>query len=199
MPKPVMALAAAALTTLTVAAVCSPAPAAAQAAPAPFTGPRIEATIGYDRSHADGVPARIDSVDGLRLGAAAGYDLALAPRVTIGAEAGVGFTLAGATRTTIGNDRYRLTNGRDIEAGLRLGYIVGPSTLLYGKAGWANSEARARVGQRTAKGTDNGVRLGAGVEQMLGDHAYAKAEYRYTAYGDGVSRHQALMGVGYRF
>lgn len=209
MTKLALALAAAAVTTVTVTAITAT-PAAAQDR-APFTGPRVEATVGYDNLHSKGLPRQIDTVDGLRIGGAVGYDLALAPRVVAGVEAGIGFSVADATRATIvgttGTDTFRLSNGRDIDVSLRLGYVVAPKTLLYVKAGWANSEARVRLNRQVGttvtstreSGVDDGVRLGAGVEQMLGDHAYAKAEYRYTTYGEGVNRHQALVGFGYRF
>ena len=209
MTKFAIALAAAAVTTVTVTATTAT-PAAAQDA-APFTGPRVEANVGYDAVRSRGLPADARTVDGLRLGAAAGYDIAVAPRVILGAEAGIGFDIAGKNRYSVtaggATDTFRLSNGRDIDVSARLGYVVGPRTLIYAKAGWANSEARARLDRKVgsavtttrASGVDNGVRLGAGVEQMLGDHAYAKAEYRYTTYGEGVNRHQALLGFGYRF
>lgn len=199
------------ITTVRALAALAPVLFAAPAAAQTFTGPRIEANVGYDALHAEGLPDKIDTVDGVRLGLAAGYDIALSPRVIAGVEGGIGWSVADQTRATLtsgtATERYKLSNGRDIEASLRLGYIVAPKTLLYVKAGWANSEARVRldrtVGTTTtrvrASEDDDGVRLGAGVEQMLGEHAYAKAEYRYTAYGDGVDRHQALVGVGYRF
>lgn len=209
MTKIALALAAAAVTTLTVSAVTAT-PAAAQERE-PFTGPRVEANIGYDNVHSNGVPAELATVDGLRLGAAAGYDLALASKVRAGVEAGIGFSVADTTRANFASptatDSFRLSNGRDIDVSLRLGYLVAPKTMIYAKAGWANSVARVRVDHKVGNavttvrdsGVENGVRFGGGVEQMLGDHAYAKAEYRYTAYGEGVNRHQALVGFGYRF
>lgn len=202
--------------TRTLCAIAALAPlammAAAPATAQTFTGPRIEANVAYDSVHAEGLPDRIDTVDGIRLGLAAGYDLALAPRVIAGVEAGIGWSVADDTRATLTSgtttERYRLSNGRDIEASLRLGYVVAPRTLLYVKAGWANSRAEVRLERKVgtaaatvtrASDTDDGLRLGAGIEQMLGERAYAKAEYRYTSYGDGVDRHQALLGVGWRF
>lgn len=198
-----------ALAAFTPVAMLAAVPCAAQT----FTGPRIEANAAYDSLHSEGLPDKIDTVDGVRLGLAAGYDIALAPRVIAGVEAGIGWSVADETRATLTSgttsERYRLSNGRDIDASLRLGYIVAPSTLLYVKAGWANSKAQVRL-DRTAgvvptttrfrrSEDDDGLRLGGGVEQMFGEHAFAKAEYRYTTYGDGVDRHQALLGVGYRF
>lgn len=198
-------------TRLLAAAVPAILLAAAPAAAQSFTGPRVEVNTGYDAVHAEGLPDKADTVDGIRLGLAAGYDIALAPRVIAGVEAGIGWSVADTTRATLvsgtSTQRFRLSNGRDIDASLRLGYLVAPRTLVYAKAGWANSVAKVRLDSKVGTTTttvrtsddDDGVRIGAGVEHMFGEHAYAKAEYRYTAYGDGVDRHQALVGVGYRF
>jgi outer membrane immunogenic protein len=173
-----------------------------------FTGPRAEVTAGYDASHNDDhVAGTPNTLDGVRIGGAIGYDVAIGRNFTIGAEAGIGFNVSGKVEETLGTTNVRLTSGRDIDLSLRLGAIVTPSTLLYVKGGYANSEYRLRttVGGTTGPtvthtGDDNdGYRIGAGVEQMLNEHVYAKAEYRYTDYGDNLSRHQLLAGVGYRF
>jgi outer membrane immunogenic protein len=173
-----------------------------------FTGPRAEVTAGYDASHNDDhVAGTPNTLDGVRIGGAIGYDVAIGRNFTIGAEAGIGFNVSGKVEETLGTTNVRLTSGRDIDLSLRLGAIVTPSTLLYVKGGYANSEYRLRttVGGATGPtvthtGDDNdGYRIGAGVEQMLNEHVYAKAEYRYTDYGDNLSRHQLLAGVGYRF
>jgi outer membrane immunogenic protein len=186
------------------AAATAAAPAVAQEEN-PFTGPRVEATIGYDRTQTDdGLPGTEDNLSSARLGVAIGYDLALAKSVTIGAEAGIGFGLGNGRGGTVGGTSYRLDDGRDIDLSLRLGFRAGARTLVYGKAGYANSRFTARVsggegGTFTSSANAEGFRAGVGVEHMLSDHAYAKAEYRYTSYGEGVDRHQALVGFGYRF
>ncbi|RYY47117.1 MAG: porin family protein, partial [Sphingomonadales bacterium] len=100
-----------------------------------------------------------------------------------------------------------LVRGRDLDLSLRIGAKVGDKTLVYAKGGWANSQYRARaviggVGGPTTtdvRTNEDGWRIGAGLEHMITDKIYAKAEYRYTNYGDDVSRHQLLAGVGYRF
>lgn len=193
---------------LASAAAFAATPAFAQDESHAFTGPRVEATFGYDSTGADdGIASTPNRVDGVRVGGAIGYDLPIASTFTIGAEAGIGWQVSGKAEAQIGTTNLRLTTGRDIDVSLRLGARVAPSTLLYVKAGYANSEFRLRstVGG-TAGNTvtdvsteEDGYRLGAGVEQMLGDHLYAKAEYRYSDYGDDVSRHQVLVGAGYRF
>ena len=193
---------------LASAAVFVANPARAQDDSRSFTGARVEATFGYDSTHADdGIAATPNKVDGLRVGGAIGYDLPLGPTITIGAEAGIGWQVSGSAQAQIGTTSFKLTTGRDIDISLRVGAKVAPSTLLYVKAGYANSEFRLRttLGGTTGntvghlRDEEEGYRLGAGVEQMLGDHLYAKAEYRFTGYDSDVSRHQLLVGAGYRF
>ncbi|WP_066800133.1 outer membrane protein [Sphingomonas soli] len=181
---------------------------AQQAAAQDFTGPRVEVNAGYDSSNADdGVPATPNKLDGVRVGGAIGYDVALGERFRVGVEADAGFLVSGDNRYTSGAGAYRITTGRDLGLSLRAGAKVGDKTFLYAKGGWTNSQYRARatiVGTTGTTKTDvrsneDGWRIGAGVEHMLTDKIYAKAEYRYTDYGNDVSRHQALVGVGYRF
>lgn len=179
------------------------APASAQER-ATFTGPRAEVTVGYDTtSVGDDTAGAPDSVDQARIGGVIGYDVALGDHWTIGGEVGIGGTLGDGRRFDLGATRYEIDQGRDIDASLRLGYKLGDRTLVYGKAGWANSRFIGRVDTGAAEFTEasneDGVRLGAGVEHMLTDHIYAKAEYRFTSYGDDVERHQLLAGVGFRF
>ncbi|PAX07109.1 outer membrane protein [Sphingomonas lenta] len=190
-------------TTIALAAATLAAtPAAAQ----DFTGPRLEANIGYDRLDADtGVAGAPDHAEGLRLGAAVGYDVALGPNFTIGAEAGIGWSLDDRERAAVGTSRVGIDSGRDIDVSLRLGARVAPRTLLYAKAGWANTRFEGEVRNASGalvsrvRGDEDGYRLGAGVEQALGRRLFVKGEYRYTNYGDDLERHQALVGFGVRF
>ena len=179
-----------------------------QASAQEFTGPRAEITAGYDTTNADdGVVATPNKIDGVRIGGAVGYDFAVGDTIRIGAEAGIGFLASGDARYAAGTSSYRLTTGRDLDLSLRIGAKVGDKTLVYAKGGWANSQYRARaviggVGGPTAtdvRTNEDGWRIGAGVEHMITDKIYAKGEYRYTNYGNDVSRHQLLAGVGYRF
>jgi outer membrane immunogenic protein len=176
---------------------------AQQASAQDFTGPRVEVTAGYDTTNADdGVAATPNKLDGVRLGGALGYDVAVGDTFRVGAEADAGFLVSGDNRYNLGGaNNYRVTTGRDLGLSVRAGAKIGDRTFLYAKGGWANSQYRLRT---TAPATDvrtneDGWRIGAGVEHMVTDKIYAKAEYRYTDYGNDVSRHQLLAGVGYRF
>lgn len=178
------------------------APAMAQEA-APFTGPRVEAVVGYDRLGGTGS----GSQDGLAYGAAAGYDFQLGGLVA-GLEAEyVDSDVKGcATGSVVANDRICANAGRDLYVGGRVGAAVTPTTLLYAKAGYTNARVGVNYTDTTTPANSfrlndelDGVRVGAGVEQQLGNGIYAKAEYRYSNYEAGLDRHQVLGGLGFRF
>ncbi|MEO0031592.1 MAG: hypothetical protein RIS94_1350 [Pseudomonadota bacterium] len=194
-----------------------------------FAGPRVEAIIGYDHNRS-GSTKDIDtsanikqSIDGLMYGAGIGYDVAAGNNLTLGAEA----ELTGSTAKWDNNNGVpntfnlgRVKASRDIYVGARAGYAVSPSTLVYLKGGYTN----ARFNLEGTDGTTNlnqrldtdGWRIGAGVEQKLGENMYAKVEYRYSKYGKAeydyngstpdssrfsidTDRHQVVVGVGMRF
>jgi len=177
------------------------APAMAQdSAAGPFTGPRIEGIVGWDQVKGDG-----DKSDDVMYGAIAGYDVQAGGAVIGGeVEYSDSDNRACGGAATVANPRICLKAGRDLYVGGRVGTVVGTSTLLYAKAGYTNADAKFTADDGTDEVTLDkthldGVRVGAGVEHKLGSNAYVKAEYRYSNYEQGVERHQALAGVGYRF
>ncbi|MGN7998678.1 outer membrane beta-barrel protein [Sphingomonas sp. 22176] len=168
-----------------LALMASATPALAQ--DATFQGPRIEAVGGFDNIKSDGV-----SATGFVYGGAAGYDLQRGNLVV-----GVDGEITGTTTKKTFDDVV-VKGGRDLYAGVRIGYVVAPATLLYGKVGYDNSRVIARLdGLRDAENLD-GVRVGGGVEHSFGRY-YGKVEYRYTNLSQDVIRHQVMAGVGYRF
>lgn len=171
-----------------------------------FAGPRVEATIGLDQSGDDAFLGK--ELTGMRAGGAAGFDVAVGKRVTLGVEAGIGWMVAGNTKVgpfPPGDpDSYKISAGRDIDVSGRLGYALSPKTLIYGKVGWVDQVYRVESSTGLAYDKpSNGLRLGAGLEQKLTSNVYAKAEYRYTSYSDVGNlkndRHQLLTGIGVRF
>lgn len=208
-------------------AMASAAPAFAQDR-APFTGPRVEALVGYDvvRSGAEddgvntGSNAGDESIEGLAYGVGVGFDFDLGG-VVLGIEGEYaesegsqefGETIDGTA--FLGN----IEVGRDLYVGGRIGVAVTPRTLVYAKAGYTNTSVES-VFTSSSDSVDfdttvDGYRLGAGIEQMLGSNLYLKAEYRYSNYnglsfdddlfGDedvdiDLDRHQVMAGVGFRF
>ncbi|APR52391.1 porin family protein [Sphingomonas koreensis] len=174
-----------------------------------FTGPRIEALVGYDTAK-DGTGQDAGSSDGVTYGGAIGYDFQIGGAV-IGAEA----ELTGSSVDTradsllVAGDRLVTDMGRDIYVGARAGVAITPTTLLYAKGGYTNAKVNTtyEVGNTKTEISDDmeGFRIGAGAEFKLSSNMYLKGEYRYSNYGkiDGydidIDRHQVVAGVGIRF
>jgi outer membrane immunogenic protein len=201
------------------------APALAQTNPT-FTGPRVEATLGYDHTGAGSSVSNNNGrddqkIDGLLYGGGIGYDIATSDNIVLGAEA----ELTGSTAKSDRNDYTsdfgygRVKQGRDIYVGARAGYVVAPATMLYVKGGYTNSKLEVLAGS-TSQTTDNnfkldGWRAGAGAEHAMGSNSYAKLEYRYSNYERGnidyatgatssrfdvdTDRHQVVASYGFRF
>jgi outer membrane immunogenic protein len=197
------------LTGAVLLAAAAATPAFAQEADAPFTGAHIEALGGYDNVEGD---------DGFAYGAGAGFDFQ-AGKAILGIE---GEYMDSTTREResgvfAAGDNLRLSPGRDIYVGAKVGFAVAPATMLYGKAGYTNARAKFRyddgLGTVSTGGNNlDGYRLGVGVEQkfnLLGPSGFVKAEYRYSNYKNlnigganvdvDADRHQGVVGVGVRF
>jgi outer membrane immunogenic protein len=204
-------------------------PAFAQGAPeTSFTGPRVEAIVGYDITKAgssvdDDANADNDqSIDGFMYGVGAGYDYDFGKAV-VGVE---GEFTDSTAKTSFDNGDFEgfgignVKAKRDLYVGARAGIKATPSTLVYLKGGYTN----ARFGSRASDGTNvgrynidaDGWRIGAGVEQKMGSNTFAKLEYRYSNYSKAevdfskdipdsdrfdvdLDRHQIVAAVGYRF
>ena len=200
-------------------------PALAQDVNPTFTGPRIEATLGYDRvgagSSIDNDNGRDDQkIDGLLYGGGIGFDFAAGGAV-LGVEGEITESTAKSERipytTTFGFGR--VSAGRDIYVGGRAGILASPNTLVYIKGGYTNAKLNVLAGNTTTT-TDTGFkldgwRLGAGAERALSGNTFAKLEYRYSNYNDArldfgngatsgrfdidTDRHQVVASYGLRF
>ena len=171
---------------------------------APFTGPRVEALVGWDRVKAEG-----ERDNGLAYGVGVGYDFQMGGAVVgVEAEAADSSVKDCVEGVLEAGDKACVKAGRDLYVGGRVGAAVGASTLLYAKAGYTTARITADYDAAPSSVAFNddrdsanldGFRIGGGVEQKMGSNAYLKAEYRYSNYEAGVSRHQVLGGVGIRF
>ncbi|WP_336957890.1 porin family protein [Sphingobium aquiterrae] len=160
-----------------IAAACVSVPAFAQDE-APFTGPRAGVTVGYDKFQGE---------DGVSYGVTAGYDIALAPRVVGGVDVALGDSTVDGASTKV---------SRDLAASLRLGYVVTPRILAFGKVGYASS--RFEVGGVGA--ALEGVRYGGGLEYGVTPHTYISAEYQRSEYEQNIGgRDAGVVTIGYRF
>jgi len=201
-------------------------PAAAQENPA-FTGPRVEALIGYDSTR-PGSSQDIDnaedidqSVDDVAYGVGVGYDFAFGGAL-VGVEGEWVQSEAKTDYDTAAFQTFGVSNmdaGRDLYVGVRAGVLATPQTLVYGKVGYTNARYNVLATDNTTDvGTRidlDGWRVGAGVEHALTPNVFLKGEYRYSNYEEGevqgpsglesdrfdidADRHQVMLGVGYRF
>jgi outer membrane immunogenic protein len=83
---------------------------------------------------------------------------------------------------------------------------VTDNTLIYARGGYTNARVRTSLDDGAAipmaSSHRDGWLVGGGVEHAITDNVSARAEYRYAdlSEGDGrFDRHQALVGVAYRF
>lgn len=195
---------------------------------ATFTGPRVEAILGYEATKAgssvdDDVNADNDeSIEGLLYGVGVGYDVDMGGLV-IGAEAELTDSSA---KTKFENGDFEgfgfgsVKTNRDLYLGARVGAKVTPRTLLYVKGGYSNARLDVLSNDGTTEFKEDldldGWRVGGGAELALSRNAFAKLEYRYTKYEEAevdfggaladsdrfkidTDRHQVVASVGWRF
>lgn len=188
-----------------LAASAAATPALAQ--DATFTGPRAEAIVGWDHVGDDSVSN--GSRDGVVYGGQLGYDYQ-AGKAVFGVEGEItgATTKDTATGVLVADDRLRVSAGRDLYVGARVGIVAGERALLYAKGGYTNARFNTEYTSATSNidehDTVDGWRLGAGGELKLNDKVYLKGEYRFSKYdsdsaGIDAKRHQVVGGVGIRF
>lgn len=101
------------------------------------------------------------------------------------------------------------------DAGLRLGYLLTPSTLGYMLGGYSWQKMEASLPFGTANWNTDGYFVGAGIETVLAANWTLKTEYRYSDYGTAdpltvfgappndfslsSSTHTFSIGANYRF
>jgi outer membrane immunogenic protein len=198
---------------------------AAPAVAADFTGPRIEARVGWDRvnieaNYDDGDDAASGEghEDGIGFGGEVGYDALVGTNFVLGGYAGVDFANTDFCTEVYGEDEGCIESGRNFSVGVRAGSVVGPNTLLYAKAGYSNGRVTVAyedfediIDDFSVSENRDGWHLGAGAEMGFGANAYGKVEYVFTNYngadfddadvaaGIDASRHQVMVGIGFRF
>ncbi|WP_395612615.1 outer membrane protein [Allosphingosinicella sp.] len=171
----------------TAALAASPAFAQEQSSAQGFSGGHIEAITGYDHI-SDGAGG------GILYGIGAGYDYRTRNAV-VGIEGEVLESTTGDCQGNICADA-----SRDFYIGGRVGAVVAPNVLLYGKIGYTNARVQASVGNVTTSTNLDGVRAGAGMEWLIPNSPLSiRAEYRYSNYEQGVERHQGTLGLAFRF
>ncbi len=177
-----------------------------------FEGGRVEVLAGYDNLQ-DGGDGDSEGREGVAYGGRIGYDFQRGNIVYgIDGELTDATTKARSYNALAAGDRFSLEAGRDIYVGGRLGYVISPQAMIYGKGGYTNARVESRYQPITTAESElidktnlGGFRLGAGLEYKLTPSSFVTAEYRYSHYGeiDGyeidLDRHQLMAGLGIRF
>lgn len=166
---------------------------------ADFTGPRIEAHVGWDRTGIQNRDVREfagrgqfgpgNQDNGFIGGAELGFDLQ-AGGLVVGAYLGADFS---ETEERIETDFVHFRANRNLYAGLRAGVSVSPGAMLYAKGGLSRGNldvellAGAPAAITTAFNDDDieerdGIHFGGGVELNMGSMFYGRIDYMHTRY-----------------
>ncbi|OJF95178.1 outer membrane protein [Pararhizobium antarcticum] len=133
-----------------------------------------------------------------------GYNMQNGP-IVYGAEADVNYG-----DTDVSRNGLALSQGVNGSIRGRVGYDLNP-VLLYGTAGVAASNVKARQAGVSDKNTLLGWTAGAGAEALVTDNITARVEYRYTDYNSknfnvgggtvssGFDEHSVRVGMGVKF
>lgn len=190
-----------------IAALGAAAPAQAET----YDGPYVGVTAGWERSEIinkiEALPITGEaSRDALVLGGYAGYNYKVTSKIVIGAEAGFSATVNDEIRATSAAQALTIDPRYSFDLSARAGYLVTDKALVYVRGGYANNRVRTTLatagGAVRASDSLDGWQVGGGLEYAITDHISARAEYRYSDFGDTggqYDRHQTLVGVSYNF
>jgi outer membrane immunogenic protein len=168
----------------------------------PFNGAYFGAQIGWDRHEIIG--------DGLNYGGFLGYNKKLNDQIVLGIEGSLDFSTAKETQTalSVGQTISATADvGRTFGVSARAGFLAGPNTLFYIKAGYDNVRVKLKTtgnvpgfANLTAlSGNIDALVLGGGVEQAINDKMSFRIGYDYGNGKGGYDRHRVLAGVAVHF
>ena len=162
-------------------------------------GVRADAQVGIDRFYSEG-----NNDNHLAYGGALGVDTFVGDNFVLGLEG----TFLNSRAENITRDGPGVAARKSFEewgGAIRAGVMMSPSTLVYAKGGFVVNEQRKYFNADNPFGSyynhyrTKGYVVGAGVEQMLGERLYVKAEGRYANYKTNSSRLTGLIGLGVLF
>ena len=144
------------------------------------------------------------------IGITLGYDSVIGDSFVLGGEIAGTFSTGGNRQTLLFSSaptspvNINYKSEFTLEATLRAGFLVGHNTLLYARAGYANSKLKSDassggVSLGNISGNNNGIVFGGGVEHALSEKISARLEYKHFEMKGPVTREQVIVGVGYSF
>jgi outer membrane immunogenic protein len=184
------------------ALVCVPGVAMAQnsVATPQFNGVRAEARIGYETPTVSGGGQVYKIGSAVSYGGEIGFDLRAGSHVVVGPYAAYEFSSVDVCDTATGDC---LSEDGTLSAGGRIGYIVSPRVLIYGKLGYARIRFTATSGTLTDTASDDGVQGALGVNVNFNRNVYGLVEASYADFGrfEGINlqRRHVATGIGFRF
>lgn len=153
------------------------------------TGLYFGALTGWDHLETKG-DLGSGGKDGVVFGAIVGYDAKIGGSALVGVEAEIdGATTKRQERDLlVTGDRGAIKSGRDLYAGVRLGFEASPGLVIYAKGGYTNAKIIAEYDdgagfKESERVVADGFRLGGGVQKTLTSRISARLEYRYSDYG----------------
>ena len=135
-----------------------------------------------------------------------GYDRQVAPRIVLGAEAGIDRSISDAVKARTAAGPVAVDPKWSLDLTGRAGYLLDQTTLAYVRGGYTNAQievsADIPTSQRSASEYRDSWTLGAGIERQILKKISARLEYRYSDLSEGegtFKRHRLLTGIAYRF
>jgi outer membrane immunogenic protein len=177
-----------------------------------WTGFYVGAHVGYGFARTDIGLGPLASLDGLgsngwTIGGKLGYDWQFAQRWVAGLVAEGNLSDINSELNVLGfSAEAKLQHSYAVRA--RLGYLVTPSTMLYGTAGWSWTKGKVSVPGFIGVSEDfNGLVVGAGIETNISGNWFLSAEYLYNFYGKAnfgplsirPNVGEARLGLTYKF
>lgn len=177
-----------------------------------FDGPYVGVQAGWERKDVTDPETDLGAVplDGDRQaftgGFFTGYDRQVAPRIVVGAEAGMDFSADDSVEESNSLGLVKIDPKWSLDLTARAGYLVKPDTLAYVRAGYSNARVETSLSNAEIDLSDSenrdGWLAGAGIERKFLENVSGRLEYRYSDLSEGddnYDRHRVLAGLTYRF
>ncbi|MES2054576.1 MAG: outer membrane beta-barrel protein [Pseudomonadota bacterium] len=163
-----------------------------------FDGVRAEARLGYETPTVSGNGEVYKIGSAVSYGGELGFDIAAGKSVVVGPYAVYEFS-----SVKLCDGPACLSEKGNLGVGGRVGVVVSPNVLIYGKAGYARISFKASSGSFVDSDSKGGVQGALGVNVNFGKHAYGALEFNYGDYGKygavNLQRRHVAVGVGFRF